>query len=82
MNHHVTQNLVVPMLSLFAMATLTIFPWVWRWNAPAGVACLAAVLAWAVWLMVLYLRRGISAGNRTDLPERWTATIASRSSVT
>jgi hypothetical protein len=59
---HVRQRVFVPILSLLAMAALAAFPWVWRWHATAGMACLAAVFAWAVWLIVSYLRwaRGLS----------------------
>jgi hypothetical protein len=62
MAHHAQKIVVVPILSLLAMVMLAVFPWAWKWYAAAGVACLAAVFAWAVWLMVLYLRwaRGLT----------------------
>jgi hypothetical protein len=70
MTHPLPQKVLVPILSLLALATLAAFPWVWSWHATAGLTCLAAVLAWAVWLMVLYLRwaRGLSHDDSQQDP--------------
>jgi hypothetical protein len=59
------QKVFVPILSLLAMAALAALPWVWSWHATAGLACLAAVFTWAVWLVISYLRwaRGLSHDN-------------------
>ena len=43
-------------ISVLALAVLGALPWILRWSQLAGWGCLAAVFAWSVWLMVLYLK--------------------------